>query len=140
MQALGIPIAFGVLILLMVVLLLVQAVFIHVAAGITGLRGARFGTAFKAALFTWVLQLALPCVFGFLLGASGQAGLAQGGMASVVSLLAGTLAVKVAYDEGLLKSLITYLLALVLTVVVLVGLVFALLAMGVLSGTAAGAA
>jgi hypothetical protein len=79
--------------------------------------------------------MALPCVFGVLLG---QTGLVQGGMGGLVSLVAGTLAVKVAYDEGLLKALITCLLALVMSVVVLVGIVFALFALGVLTAGATG--
>lgn len=125
-------VALAVIVGLALVVLVIEAVFIHLGACLIGLRQATFGRAFKAALFIWLLQLALSCLTGVVMAAFFPSAVAQGGFSFAVSLLAGTLAVKTAYDEGFVKSMLAYLLALILTTIVVVGLVFALLALGVL--------
>jgi len=131
--------ALGVILVLAVVALLIQAVFIHMAAGLVGLRNAGFGRAFKAAFIAWLLHLGLACTAGMVLGAVAHGTLIQNAVGTLVGVAAGTLGVKISYDEGLLKSFIAYILAFVLTVIVIFALAFGLAALGLFATGGTGA-
>ncbi|MBI3828337.1 MAG: hypothetical protein HY291_02400 [Planctomycetes bacterium] len=99
----------------------IQAIFIHIAASLMGLRGT-FGAAFKASIIAWVLGL-LFGVLGTVLSNFVTPTLA-GGLNTAAWLLAGTLAIKSAYETGFISALVTYFLSLVVTIAILVALWF----------------
>jgi hypothetical protein len=114
----------GILLLVLVVGLLIEAVFIWMAAGLVGLPRSGLGVAFKAAFFTWILTIVFGFVSGFLAVALTPPGASA--LSLLGSVLCGTLAIKAAYEAGLLKAFLTYVVSGILTVIVMVGLLIAL--------------
>lgn len=99
----------------------IQAIFIHIAASIMGLRGT-FGAAFKASIIAWVLGIFFGVLATVL--SSFVTPVVAGGLNSLVLLLAGTLAIKSAYETGFISALVTYFLSMAVTVAILVALWF----------------
>jgi len=98
--------------ILVFVMLILLAVFIWLAASITGLEGG-FGRAFKAAAISVVLSIALSFTLGMLVPA-----LAMKSGGGLMSLVIGTLSVKFAYNCGIGQAGLTYVVSVILAVVV----------------------
>jgi hypothetical protein len=125
----------GILLLLFVVALVVEAIFIWIASAMVGMPRSGFGVAFKAAFFAWILGIVFGVLAGFLSVALTPFGAQALGL--LFTVLGGTLAIQTSYGSGFWAALITFIVAWILTVVVLVGMVFVLIA--VLGVGAAGA-
>jgi hypothetical protein len=122
---------FGIVILLFVILFAVQAIFIWMAAGLVGLPQLGFGTAFRAAVYAWLLSIVFTALIttlsGFLPGEALGGGI-------LLSVLSGTLGIKSAYRSDFMSALLAWFVSGVLAVIVVLGVVFALL---MVSGAAA---
>ena len=121
-------VAFGMLVLAF----LINAVFIHLAAGMVGLRGT-FGTAFKASVLTFLLAIVLGILGAVLSLFLSPAG--SGVLNMVLWVLGGTWAIQSAYSAGFGKALLTFFISLVVTIAIMAALWFFLIAG--LVGTAA---
>ena len=116
-----------VFVLVVVIAVLCSAVAIHIAAGFTGLPNRGFGRACKAAGIGLVLTFVIPFVFGLMLGLFGVKSQATLVTAYVLSaILPGTLAIRSAYEAGFVSSLVTFVVAAVVTVLIVVGSFFGL--------------
>lgn len=121
----------GLFVLLLVVLiaLVFNAIFIHMASGIVNLPNRSFGKAFSAAIICLILSFVVPFALGLILG---LAGIQSQGLQMAVGILAlilpGTLAIMLSYGATFVSSLITYIVSFVLTVIVAVVAFFGLVA------------
>lgn len=124
------------ILLVLVVSLIFNAVFIHIAAGIMSLPNRRFGSAIVAALLGGVFSVVFSLMGGFA-GAilTGSSYGDPSGLQTLISIicwvLPGTLAVKLAYTTDFGKAIATYIISFILTLVVAAGFVFAILAIGI---------
>ena len=114
----------GVLLLVFVLVFAVQAIFIWMAAGLVGLPRLGFGTAFRAAVYAWLLSIVFSALITILSGFLPEAAVAGG---YVLSLLSGTLGIKSAYRSDFMSALLAWFVSGLLAVIVVLGAVFALL-------------
>lgn len=118
-----------VLLLVLLVALVFNAIFIHMAAGIVDLPNRGFGKAFSAAVICLILTLAVPFGLGLILGAAGVQSQGMQAAAGILALiLPGTLAIMLSYGATFMSSLITYVVSFILTVIVAVIAFFGLVA------------
>ncbi len=125
---------FTVVAAIFVLYLIFNAIFIHMAAGFMHLPNRRFGTACVAAFVNFLLSFVVPTLVSFIggliLGAlkiHSQALL--GALVVFAVLLPGTLAIKLSYGADFIKSFMTYIISLVLTVIAVVICAFGLVAL-----------
>jgi hypothetical protein len=118
------PLAF----LILVAIVLVSAgLFIYAAASMAGVENRSFLKAVKAAALAWFLSLVVAFLVGFGCGVAGvDSDAARIAAIAVCALLPGTLAIRTVYEASWPKALWTWLLASVLTIVVLFTGLFAL--------------
>ncbi|MCK6472813.1 MAG: hypothetical protein L6R28_13805 [Planctomycetes bacterium] len=128
---LGALLGAGLFVLLLVVLIVLvfNAIFIHMASGIVNLPNRSFGKAFTAAIICLILSFVVPIALGLVLGVAGVQSQGLQLVASILALiLPGTLAIMLSYGATFVSSLITYIVSFVLTVIVAVVAFFGLVA------------